>query len=625
MGADAGSQAFEDALAHQRAGRLSEAETACRHALERRPEHADAANLLGLLLCQSGRLAEGTQWLRRAAALDPNHPIYLTNLGNALAAGRDLDGAIGSFRRVLTLRPNLPDAWNNLGNALQEKGEVREAIAAHRRAIELRPKYATAHYNLAGAYTLAGLYDEAIGAYDQAIKLAPADAKAQVNRANLLKDTGQLDEAIAGYEQAMRVSPSSVAEGNLIYSLYFHPDYDSQRIFEHLVRWERDFAAPLSPQFVPHQNDRSTERRLRIGYVSADLSVHPVGRFLLPLLANHDHEQFEIYCYSDLRTPDGITERLRAGADVWRETFLLSDAQLAQQIRADRIDILVDLALHTAGNRLLAFARKPAPVQVTWLGYPGSTGLKTIDYRLSDPYLDPHVGSGRGSGLFEAFYAEKTVRLPDCYWCYDPLVEPMEAGPLPALGNGFVTFGCLNNFTKASGPVVDLWATIMRQTLGSRLLIVVPAGSARRRLLDRMGSLGIGSVRIEFVDRVPRQEYMTYYRRIDISLDPWPFNGGTTSFDSLWMGVPLVTLTGKTAVSCGGASILSNIGLTELIANEPSEYVGEACDLAADLNRLERLRAELRGRMERSPLMHGRRFAQSVEAAFRKMWGSASS
>jgi predicted O-linked N-acetylglucosamine transferase (SPINDLY family) len=212
------------------------------------------------------------------------------------------------------------------------------------------------------------------------------------------------------------------------------------------------------------------------------------------------------------------------------------------------------------------------------------------------------------------------VRLPDCYWCYDPLVEPIEAGPLPAAGNGFVTFGCLNNFAKVGGAVIELWGTIMQRAPGSRLLIVVPAGSARRRLLDRMGRLGIASDRIEFVDRVPRQEYMAYYRRLDISLDPWPFNGGTTSFDSLWMGVPLVTMTGQTAVSRGGASILSNLGLTELIASEPGEYVEKACALAADVGRLAALRAELRGRMEQSPLMHGKRFARNIETSLRKMW-----
>ena len=532
-----------------------------------------------------------------------------------------MEGAIGSFRRAVALRPDLADAWNNLGNALQQQGNAQKAIAAHRRAIELRPPYAQAWYNLGGAYKSVGLNDEAVAAYGQAMKLVPAYAKAEVNRANVLKDIGQLDEAIAGYERATRISPSAVAAGNLIYSLHFHPDYDSKRIYEHLVRWEQDFATSLAREILPHENDRSPGRRLRIGYVSPDFSIHPVGRFLLPLLANHNRAQFEVFCYSDLRTPDGITERLRVCADVWRETFSLTDGQLARQIRADRIDILVDLALHTAGNRLLVFARKPAPVQVTWLGYPGSTGLKTIDYRLSDRYLDPpSTSSVQTPGMVEEFYSEKTVRVPDCYWCYDPLVEPMEVGAPPAVEKGFVTFGCLNNFSKASGPVIDLWATIMRRTPGSRLLIVAPAGSAQTRFLDRMESLGIASDRIEFVDRVARQEYMAHYRRIDISLDPWPFNGGTTSFDSFWMGVPLVTMTGSTAVSRGGASILSNIELTELIANQPQEYVEKVCALAADSERLASLRAELRRRMERSPLMDGKRFARNVERAFRMMW-----
>ena len=639
--ADAGSGAFEEALAHQRSGRLAEAESACRRALQAQPEDAQAAHLLGLILCQAGDVAEGTQWLRKATARDPDNPVYLTNLGNAQAASGDIEGAISSFRRAVALRPELPDAWNNLGNALQERGAAQEAIAAHRRAIELRPAYAQAWYNLGGAYKSAGQNDQAIAAYDRAITLTPNYAKAEVNRANILKDIGQLDEAIAGYERAMRSSPSAVAAGNLIYCLYFHPNYDSRRIYEYLVRWEQNFANPLAGEILPHKNPGApgSGRRIRIGYVSPDFSIHPVGRFLLPLLANHDHGEFEVYCYSDLRTPDGITERLRACTDVWRESFSLTDGQLTEQIRADRINILVDLSLHSAGNRLLVFARKPAPVQVTWLGYPGSTGLRTIDYRLSDPYLDPPSTSsacdelpsglslrvedsrvGQAPGMFEGSYSEKTVWLPDCYWCYDPLVEPVEVGSLPEIQTGFITFGCLNNFSKVSEPVIELWATTMRRTPRSRLLIVVPTGLAQTSFLDRMGSLGIASDRIEFVARVARQEYMAYYRRIDISLDPWPFNGGTTSFDSLWMGVPLVTLTGMTAVSRGGASILSNLGLTELIADEPGGYVEKACALAADAGRLTALRAELRARMEQSPLMDGKRFARNVEVEYRKMW-----
>ena len=616
-------QILDLAIGHQRGGRAAHAEAACREALALQPQSHEAMNLLGVVLCQTGRISEGMEALRRAVALDPGRADYHSNLGNALAAGGDLDAAIGAFRNALALRPDLADVSNNLGNALQEKGDAPGAIAAHHRAIELRPDYAQAFYNLGGAYKLAGLNDDAIAAYERAIQLEPAYVKAEVNRANILKDIGRLDEAIAGYQRAMRTAPSPVIEGNLIYCLYFHPDYDSRRIFEHLVRWEENFAAPLAREIVPHENPgapgpgrastSSVESRLRVGYVSPDFSVHPAGRFVLPLLANHDHQEFEVYCYSDLRTPDAMTARLRARADVWRETFSLDDAQLAQQVRDDRIDILVDLAVHTAGNRLLVFARKPAPIQVTWLGYPGSTGLKTIDYRLSDPHLDP-------PSMFDAFYSERTVRLPDCYWCYDPLVDPMEVGPVPASRNGFVTLGCLNNFAKVTGPVIERWAMIMRLTLGSRLLIVAPAGSARARFSERTGSLGIASDRIEFLDRVPRQEYLAYYRRIDVSLDPWPFNGGTTSFDSLWMGVPLVTMTGKTAVSRGGASILNNLGLTELIANDPGEYVEKASGLAGDLDRLAALRVELRGRMERSPLMDGKRFAANVEAAYRMMW-----
>jgi protein O-GlcNAc transferase len=622
-------QSFELALAHQRAGRLPEAEAACRQALQSQSGHADVMNLLGIVLCQMHRVGEGVEFLRSACALRPDHAVYLTNLGNALATQGDIDGAIAEFKRALSLVPELPDAWNNLGNAIQERGDAREAIVAHRRAIDLRPDYVQAHYNLAAAYKMAGMADQAIASYDQALTLAPAYAKAEVNRANILKDIGRLDEAIAGYQRGLRISPSAVTAGNLIYCLYFHPDYDAQRIHDHLLRWNGDFAAPLAREILPHGNDRSPSRRIRVGYVSPDFSEHPAGRFLLPLLANHDHTQMEVFCYSDLRRPDDMTHRLRACADTWRDTFSLDDARLAEQIRADRIDILVDLAQHLANNRLLCFARKPAPIQTTWLGYPGSTGLESIDYRLSDRYLDPpstdstgspQASSGPAPGLFDAFYSEKTIRLPDSYWCYDPLLDPIEVGPLPAAQNGFVTFGCLNNFAKVTEPAIRLWAQAMSRVAGSRLLILTPTGSARTRFADQLEIFGIAPSRVEFVDRMSRRQYMALYQRIDISLDTWPCNGHTTSFDSIWMGVPLITLTGQTAMSRGGASVLGNLGLAEFIADVPAQYVDVAAALATDRTRLAALRAELRGRIERSSLMDGNRFARNFEAIYRKVW-----
>ena len=383
-------------------------------------------------------------------------------------------------------------------------------------------------------------------------------------------------------------------------------------IHEEHRRWNRQHAEPLKKFIQPHTNDRNPDRRLRIGYVSPDLREHVVGQNLLPLLAKHDHQRVEVFAYAKVPAPDAMTERLRSHTDAWRSLVGLSDAQAADLIRQDRIDILVDLALHTANNCLLVFARKPAPVQVTYLAYAGSSGLTTMDYRLSDPYLDPPGGD-------ESVYSEQTLRLPETYWCYQPVVD-LPPQPPPALEKGFITFGCLNNFCKVNEPLLSLWAEILRGVPHSRLLLHAYEGSPRQHVLEHLQREGIDPHRVSFAGKLPVAVYFQQYHSIDIALDTFPYGGGTTTCDTLWMGVPVVSLAGKTAVGRAGLSILSNVGLPELVANTPEEYVHLAIRLANDLPRLKDLRSTLRQRMQASPLMDAPRFARNVEAAYRQMW-----
>jgi len=297
----------------------------------------------------------------------------------------------------------------------------------------------------------------------------------------------------------------------------------------------------------------------------------------------------------------------------WRSTVELSDAKAAAQIRDDQIDILVDLKLHTGGNRLLTFAQKPAPVQATWLGYPGTTGMDTMDYRLTDSYLDP-------PGLGDANYSERSIRLPDTFWCYDPLNSEPAVNALPCLEKRFVTFGCLNNFCKENEPLQRLWAQVLKRIPGSRLMLLCPEGSHRQPLLDLLQREGISPDRIELIAFRPRPQYLELYHRIDVGLDTFPYNGHTTSLDSFWMGVPVVTLVGQTVVGRAGLSQLTNLDLPEFIARTPEQYVQIATDLANDLPRLAQLRRTLRDRMQASPLMDAPRFARNIEAAYRQMW-----
>jgi predicted O-linked N-acetylglucosamine transferase (SPINDLY family) len=393
----------------------------------------------------------------------------------------------------------------------------------------------------------------------------------------------------------------------------FHPGYDAETIAEEHRRWNHQHVEPLRKFIQAHSNDRSPDRRLRIGYISPDFRNHPVGRFLLPLLASRDKTQVEVFGYSDVVFPDEITRRLRSCADNWRSILGISDAGVVDLIRQDKIDILIDLTMHMAKNRLGVFARKPAPVQATYLAYCSTTGLETIDYRLSDPHLDP-------LGEDESHYSEKTIRLPETYWCYQPIVDSRQVGPLPVLTQDVITFGCLNNFCKISEPALKTWARVLHAIPNSKLLLSARQGSHRQRAQERLERDGVDPGRVQFTDYLPVEKYFDSYRQIDIALDTFPYGGGTTTCDALWMGVPVVSLAGKTAVGRGGLSILSNIGLPELVARSEAEYVRIAADLGKDIGRLSDLRSTLRRRMEHSPLMDAAKFAMGIEAAYRRMW-----
>jgi predicted O-linked N-acetylglucosamine transferase (SPINDLY family) len=666
-------QLFNTAIQRHRGGQLAEAAGLYRQVIAAEPRHAEALHLLGVILRRQGNSAAAIDLIRRALAIDPACENAWFNLGNALREAGQLDQAIEAFKSAIAHRQNVHQAYHNLALVLKTQGRIEEsaaalgkaealrtaidafnlgnqfgrqgrfaqAAAAYQQAISIHPQFAEAHCNLGNALLEAGQLEPAIAAYRQAIALDPNVPEAHHNLAKAHYDLGQLDESIAGNQRAMALRPGytgairnlansffeagrldealatcrSVEEkpelhSDLIYKMHFHPSVSRQAIDEELARWNQRYAQPLAGLIQPHANDRSPDRRLRIGYVSPDFRQHVVGMNLLPLFSRHDHSAFEIFCYAQVARPDAQTRWFEQHADVWRDCARLSDEQLADQIRADRIDVLVDLALHTPENRLLCFARKPAPVQVSFAGYPGRTGVSAIAYRLSDPYLDPS-DSDKGGGTI--------LHLPASFWCHDPGVD-VPVNDLPTTTNGYFTFGCLNNFCKINPAVLDLWASVMRQVEHSRLILLAKQGGHRQAAMEHLEQLGIAADRIEFVSYLPRREYLSQYHRIDIGLDTFPYNGHTTSLDSLWMGVPMVTLVGKTAVARAGWSQLSNLGLTELAADSREQFVTIATKLAGDTAALATLRASLRRRMEQSPLMDSASFAVGIENAYRQMW-----
>jgi predicted O-linked N-acetylglucosamine transferase (SPINDLY family) len=640
--------ALATAVAHHQAGRLELAAEIYRRILAVEPQQADALHLLGALALQRGEHALAAGKIRQAIAVNPQVAAYHNNLGNALLGLGKLDAAIRSYGRAVELDVRDALAQNNLGYALQSAGRLDEALAAYERALQLSPGFAAAHNNLGGVYRVQGKLQEAVACFQRAVQLQPDYAEAynnlavawqalrkldearaccaravelrpdyaeaQLNLGNVYKDQACIAEALACYGRAQQLRPGHhAAHSNRLYTLLYSPEHDAASILAECRQWDEVHAAPLAADRRPHTNQRAPERPLRIGYVSSNFRQHPLSLIAGPLLQAHDHGQFAVYGYSDVVAPDAETDRLQGYADVWRMIGGWPDVQVAEQIRADAIDILVDLTMHMADHRLLVFARKPAPVQVCWFAYPGTTGLAAIDYRFTDPHLDP-------PGLGDGDYSEVSVRLPDTFWCYDPGSDKPDVGPLPALANGYVTFGCLNNFCKINAGVLQVWAAVLRAMPDARLMLLSKEGTHRLATLDTLQAAGVAAERVSFVGMRARSEYLKLYQQIDLGLDTFPYNGHTTSLDSFWMGVPVVSLVGRTVVGRAGLSQLTNLGLPELAATTPEQFVALATQLAGDRKRLTQLRGELRGRMQASPLMDGPRFARGVENAYRRMW-----
>lgn len=598
----------------QKMGHTGEAVELLRDACRLEPDVAAHAVNLGAALCRKRKFTEAAELLRRTLERDGNNAEAAYNLGNALYGLGQLDEAVEQYRHATALRPDYADAFSNLGNVQKERGEFKLAMAAYEAAIGAKPQSVAALNNLGCLLRTLGRLEEAETVLRRGLDLNARHQALYDNLGSVLKDAGKLDEAIDCFRKAVALEPTdAAAHGNLAYALSFQST-EGGPILEECRRWNDRHAAPLQSEIRAHPgaDDRSPHRRLRIGYVSPNFRDHCQSLFTIPLLSHHDHAGFEIFCYCTGGRPDEFTRRIAGYADVWRDARSLDDAAFCDLIRADRIDILVDLTMHMADGRPLVFARKPAPVQVTWLAYPGTTGISAMDYRFSDRRLDP--------GGFESNYSERTVQLPDSFWCYDPLTDQPEVNTLPALSRGYLTFGCLNNPCKLTGQTLALWGGVMCALPDARLVLMVPPGSYRRHLLDRLAAQNIAAERVEFVAYRPRGQYLRTYHDIDLGLDTLPYNGHTTSLDSFWMGVPVVTRVGRTCVGRGGLSQLFHLDLLDLAAASDEAFVGAAVGLASDLPRLAALRQELRARLERSPLMDGGRFAGNIETAYRRIF-----
>lgn len=581
----------------------------------RAPADSEAWQIRGVACGTLNRHKEAAESFRKVIALQPGNAEAHYNLGIAERSLGFPDKAESAFWQAIKLNPKYLQAYESLAHGLIGRGAGEEAIQVLRAALQLRPDNAEWQSNLGSLLQAKGFLTEAEENYRRALSLKPGAGFVYENLGSVLTAQGRTEEALAVYREGLRREPRNARTySNLLLLLNYMEDQDPAQVLREHRAWEQTQAASTVTQ--SYTNDRHPERRLRIGYVSPDFRTHSVAYFLEPLLAAHDHSAFEIFCYSDVPHPDATTVRLRRYADVWCETTGLTNAEVAARVAGDGIDILVDLAGHTAANRLPVFARRPAPVQVSWLGYPNTTGLSAMGYRITDALSDP---PGR-----EVFYSEKLMRTSGCFLTYQPPDDTLAVAPLPAAQNGYITFGSFNNLAKMQSGVIALWSELLRATPAARLLLKNPSltdPTTRQRLIARFEHHGVAPDRLELLGHTPSpQEHLELYGRMDIALDTFPYNGTTTTCEALWMGVPVVSLAGERHASRVGLSLLTSVGLEQLIAGSALDYVHCAQKLGGDLKQLASLRASLRSRLTHSRLCDHGLFAREMESAYRSMW-----
>ena len=566
------------------AGLVKEADSVLEKVLSQQPDHPDALHLSGLVADRLGNSARALDRIGRAIARAPNNAVYYNSLGILHGQRMRAGDALAAFRKALALRPLYPQALHNLALQLYGAGEFDEAESCYRRLLEASPEFVTG----------------------------------QVNLANLLQAQGRLDDAARLYERALTLEPTNFnANSGRLFNILYQPT----ALPGDLLAAARAFSSlhhrSLANERRPHSNQPDPEKRLKVGYVSPDFRSHSIAHFIEPILARHDHFGFEIFCYWTGAEADAVTERLMRMADHWIIARGLNDAALVERIRADEIDILVDLSGHSAGNRLLVFARKPSPVQITWMGFLGTTGFDSMDYLFTDVVADP---PGNGDDTC----AEQLIRLPRTSMCYRPPSEAPPVTRLPALARGFITFASFNTPAKHNPRVLELWADILRTLPSSRLLLKgrgLDTGQLHRRTLSAFENVGIAAERIVLQPyETDSMGHLSRYDEVDIGLDPFPHNGVTTTCGALWMGVPVVALRGDRHSARMCASVLAGAGLAECVAETVADYIQIALSLAGDLPRLAAMRDRQRERLRSSALMDEIGITREVEAAFRAVW-----
>jgi len=612
-------------------GMLDEAMAFFKELIALKPGHAKAHVGLGVTFYEQGRLDEAIAGYRKAIAIEPGCVWAYSNLGTALTDRGMLDEAIVCYRKALSLKPDITEVRDNRGNTANsdhvaayvglgvihvEKGMLDEAIDCYRQAVAIDPGCVWAHNNLGNVFNEQGRFDEAIACFRKALSLKPDFAEAHGNMGNALKNSCRFDEGVASFERALSIKPDHMlAFNNLLLTYQYLYSVTNEEIFARSVEFGRRCESPAERKRHQSVHERERGESVRVGLVSGDLRNHPVGYFLEAALRHMDRDAFSFVAYANQHQFDGLSERIRPFFSEWVRVIGMSDEELASRIRSDGIDILVDLSGHTAFNRLPLFALRPAPVQVSWIGYANTTGMTSIDYILADPVTVPVEE--------ERYYTEKVWRLPDTYLCFTPPDVDIAVDALPGMGNGHITFGSFSNAAKLNDTVLSCWAKILLAVPESQLFLKFRSfehQTERDDLIGRLQALGIDAARLLFEGQSLRSDYLAAYRRIDFALDPFPFPGATTTCEAAWMGVPSLTLrTARGIVGHNGELIMKSVGLGEWVAGSIDEYVEKARTFAGDTATLAGIRAGLRQRLLNSPLCDGERFAKHLADAFKGM------
>jgi predicted O-linked N-acetylglucosamine transferase (SPINDLY family) len=577
-------------------------------------------NLLEAWLCEGrlfravGALARAESTYVAAAELHPRAALPIEHLGELeLSRGR-LAEAAAYFERAAELDPTLVAPVINLGVVHQRSGRLEQSGTCYERAIQLDPSSAVAHANLGWIENKRGRLAAAEQLLRRAVSLDPSYAPAWIDLASVLHELGEVPEAIGCYRQALALAPNAAHHSSLIALLLYDADSPPSAVLEEARRW----AALYAPESAREPHDVAALAkfpRLRIGYVSPDFRQHSVAHFSEPLITAHDSARFEVFCYSNSHARDEVTERIETHAQL-RVIRDRSDVEVAAQIRADGIQLLVDLAGHTADNRLPLFGRRPAPVQATYVGYPGTTGVSAIGYRFTDGLADPEPNA-------DAEYSEQLIRLPGAFCCFRPPDRAPLVNALPALERGYVTFGSLNNYTKLSAPVFETWARVLARVADARLVLQsrpFADPTIRERVWSRFEALEVSRERVDLHGAMPVEAHLALYNQIDIGLDTFPWNGHTTTLLALHMGVPVVALAGDRFGGRMGLSVLTHAGLADWVAADRDQYVELAVERARDRAALCQLRQQLRAKLASSPLCDAAAFARGMEAAYEALW-----